>query len=57
MKSTEFKITEEKLKILDNAEFVEIVRKKPKGDVAYLPIHRRGWRRGKMKVIYIVAVA
>ncbi len=57
MKSAEFKITEEKLRILDNAEFVEIVRKEPKGDVAYLPIHRRGWRRGKMKVIYIVAVA
>ena len=39
-----FKITEERLKIMDNAEFVKIVKKEPDNNDIYIPITRNGKR-------------
>lgn len=41
-KEVEFKITEDELQIMDNAEFFKIVKKEPKGDDVYIPITRNG---------------
>jgi hypothetical protein len=41
-KKGEFKISEEKLKIMDNAEFVKVVKKEPKEDDVYVPITKNG---------------
>ena len=38
----EFKITEEKLKIMDNAEYFKVVKKEPNEDDVYIPITRNG---------------
>lgn len=42
--NVEFEISAEKLKMIDNAEFVKIVKKEPSKDDVYLPITRNGKR-------------
>ena len=41
-KKEEFKISEEKLKIMDNAEFVKVVKREPKKEDVYVPITKNG---------------
>lgn len=39
---SEFEISAENLKVIDNAEFVKIVKREPRKDKVYIPITRNG---------------
>jgi hypothetical protein len=41
-KKNGFQISDEKLKIINNAEFVKVVKKEPGNDDVYVPITRNG---------------